>query len=152
MKINDGILPRRSSSVWSFTAAFVDRKGAQENTERHRSIVVEVECVDRVLQLNTERLLGIEAPRDTNEALGEVAVDAPIARCVGVGQSVAGDIAADAEMIELRLVCPRAGFDIAQALSPCELRECHAQILIETREALDLVLAVVASNATPEGR
>src|SRR5262249_14266977 len=41
MKINDGMLPRRSSSVWSFTAAFVDRKGAQENTERHRSIVVE---------------------------------------------------------------------------------------------------------------
>jgi hypothetical protein len=29
MKINEGILPRRSSSVWSFTAALVDRNGAQ---------------------------------------------------------------------------------------------------------------------------
>jgi hypothetical protein len=84
--------------------------------------------------------------------LGEVAVDAPIAHCVGVGQSVAGYIAADAEMVELGAVCSQAGFDIAQALSPCELRKCHAQILVETREALDLVLAVVVSNTTPEGR
>src|SRR5262252_11030560 len=49
---------------------------------------------------------------------GEVAVDAPIARCVGLSQSVAGYVAADAEMIELRTVCSRAGLDIAQALSP----------------------------------
>jgi hypothetical protein len=32
-------------------------------------------------------------------------------------------IVADAEMIELPLVCAQAVFDIAQALSPCELRE-----------------------------
>src|SRR5262249_59689454 len=55
-------------------------------------------------------------------------------------------------MVELGAVCSQAGLDIAQALFPCELRKCHAQILIETREALDLVLAVVVSNTTPEGR
>src|SRR6266850_2673075 len=111
-----------------------------------------VECVDRVLQLYAERFLGIEPSSDPNQALGEVAVDAPIARCVGVGKSVAGYIAADAEMIELRTVCSQAGLDIAQALSPCELRERHAQILVETGEVLDLVLTAVASNATLEGR
>src|SRR5262252_8158283 len=117
--------------------------GAQENR---------VECVDRVLQLYAERFLGIESSSDPDQALREVAVDAPIAPCVGVGESVAGYIAANAEMIELRTVRSQAGLDIAQALSPCELRERHAQILIEAGEALDLVLPVVVSNATPESR
>jgi hypothetical protein len=68
------------------------------------------------------------------------------------GKSVAGYIAADAEMIELRTVCSQAGLDIAQVVSPCELRERHAQMLVETGEVLDLVLAAVASNVTLEGR
>jgi hypothetical protein len=55
-------------------------------------------------------------------------------------------------MIELRTVCSQASLDIAQALSPCELRERHAQILVETGKVLDLVLAAVARNATLEGR
>src|ERR1039457_3255757 len=41
MKMNEGILPRRSSNVWSFTAALVDRHGVQGNTDRHKSMVVE---------------------------------------------------------------------------------------------------------------
>lgn len=36
-----GMLPRRSSSVCILTAALVVRNGAQGNTDRHRSIVVE---------------------------------------------------------------------------------------------------------------
>jgi hypothetical protein len=36
-----GMLPRRSSSVCIFTAALVERKRAQGNTDRHRSMVVE---------------------------------------------------------------------------------------------------------------
>ena len=34
-------LPRRSSRVWSFTAAFSLRNLAQGNTERQRSMIVE---------------------------------------------------------------------------------------------------------------
>jgi hypothetical protein len=40
----------------------------------------------RVLQLYAERFLGIEPSSDPDQALGEVAVYAPVARCVGVGQ------------------------------------------------------------------
>ena len=40
----------------------------------------------------------------------------------------------------------QASFDVAQALSPCELREPHAQILVEAGEVLDLVLAAVLSD------
>src|SRR6516165_7615599 len=41
MKMKEGILPRRSSNVWSLTAALLERNGAHGNTERHRSMVVE---------------------------------------------------------------------------------------------------------------
>src|SRR5258708_4813944 len=39
MKMKDGILPRRSSSVCNLIAALVERNGAQGNTDRQRSIV-----------------------------------------------------------------------------------------------------------------
>ncbi len=41
MRINVGILPCRSSSVWIFTAALCWRNLAQGNSERQRSMVVE---------------------------------------------------------------------------------------------------------------
>ena len=37
---NVGMLPRRSSSVCNLIAALVERNGAQENTDRHRSMVL----------------------------------------------------------------------------------------------------------------
>ena len=41
MWTKQGMLPRRSMSVWSLTAALRLRKEAQGNRDRHRSIVVE---------------------------------------------------------------------------------------------------------------
>src|SRR6516165_4265690 len=51
-------------------------------------------------------------------------------------------------MVELRGLHTKAGFNIAQALAPGQLRECEAQILIEARKPLDPALAVVARHAT----
>src|SRR6516164_3600488 len=51
-------------------------------------------------------------------------------------------------MVELCGLCTKAGFNIAQALAPGQLRECEAQILIEARKPLDPALAVVARHAT----
>src|SRR5215467_6463675 len=51
-------------------------------------------------------------------------------------------------MVELRGLRTKAGFNIAQALAPDQLRECEAQILIEARKPLDPALAVVARHAT----
>ncbi len=78
------------------------------------------------------------------------AVDAPVAHLVGVGQGAARDPTANAEVIQLRYLRAQTGFDIAQALSERELGKGHAQILVETRETLDLVLAVVLGHATTE--
>src|SRR5215469_16914739 len=51
-------------------------------------------------------------------------------------------------MVELCGLRTKAGFNIAQALAPGQLRECEAQILIEARKPLDPALAVVARHAT----
>src|SRR3982074_144867 len=95
--------PRKSSRVSIFTAAFVERKCAQGNTERHRSIVVE--SVGGLLQIDTERLLRIKTTRSTNQRLRKVGVNAPVADFVGIGQRAARDPALDAHVIEL--VCLR---------------------------------------------
>jgi hypothetical protein len=43
-------------------------------------------------------------------------------------------------------------FDVAQRLAKRQLREGHRVELVQTREALDLVLAVVARHAAPKRR
>ena len=64
----------------------------QEGCPReHRKAKIDcgrVECVNRVFQLYAERFFGIEPLPD--EVLSEIAVDAPVTRCAGIGQSVAG--------------------------------------------------------------
>jgi hypothetical protein len=50
-------------------------------------------------------------------------------------------------MVELRGLRSKTRLDISQTLSIGQLGEHHAQILIETREALDLVLPGVARRA-----
>src|SRR4051812_26235136 len=89
MKMKDGILPRKSKSVCSLTAALVERNGAQGKTERHRLIVVSIERVDGVLEIASGRLVGVKSPGRADQSLREVAVDAPVQRRVGIGPRVA---------------------------------------------------------------
>ena len=67
-----------------------------------------------------------------------------------VGQRGAGDPTAKAHVVELRLLSPQAGFDIAQALPVGELRECHGQILVPAGEILRVAVSAVAGNAFVE--
>ena len=60
----------------------------------------------------------------------------PVAGFVGIGQRALGDVATDAQVVELGLVRAQAGFDVAQALAVSELREGHAEKLVEMREGL----------------
>lgn len=80
----------------------------------------------------------------------EIGIDASVARGIRMGQGIACNAATDAEMIELGALRAKTCFDVAQAFTIGQLRESHAQVLIEAREAFDLVLALVASNALPE--
>lgn len=109
-----------------------------------------VERVHRRGQLHAEGLGGIEWPGDPDEDLGEVGQDSPVAPLVRIGQRAPGHAPPDAHVIEPGLHRAETRLDVAQALAVCQLGEGQAEELIETREAADLVLALVAGYAAPE--
>ena len=61
--------------------------------------------------------------------------------------SVLRETAANPQVIELGLLRAQARFDVAQALAISQLREGHAEKLVEARERLDLVLAATARRS-----
>ena len=52
-----------------------------------------------------------------NEDVREIGMDAPVAILIGLGQSIARDCAAKAQMIEFGFDGVQTGFDIAEAVS-----------------------------------
>jgi hypothetical protein len=109
-----------------------------------------IQCVDRVVEVDRQSLAGVQSARDPDQRLGELEMDAPVAALVGVGQGTATDIAADAQVIELRALRPQAGFDVAQALAVGRLRERHAQELIQATEAAHVEVAAILVDQPPE--
>ena len=144
-----GMLPRRSSKVWSLTAAFRFRKrpGKQRQAQINDG---GIERIDGLLQLHTEAVLGIEPTRHLNQGQGEILVDAPVAPLVGVGQGAPGDAATDAEVVQLARMGPQTGFDVAQVFPVGQLGEHPAQIRVEVREGERRVLARIPRHTAPE--
>ena len=109
-----------------------------------------VERIDGVVKIDAERVIDVQAPGDADQGLGEVGMDAPVALLVCIGQGCARDMSANAHVVELGALGAQTGFDITQTFTIGKLRERHAQILIETGKALDLVVAVIALDAATE--
>ena len=102
-------------------------------------------------ELKVILLLRLQRPGDTDQALGEIGVDAPVARGIGIGQRIASHRRANPEMIEFGALGAQAYFDVPKALPKGQLREGHAQKLIQAREGLHFELAPIAGDATAEG-
>ena len=78
---------------------------------------------------------------------------APRSHGVGVGQRVALPLASEIPGgTAAAPAWPAARLDVAQRLAKRQLSEGHRVELVQTREALDLVFAVVARNAAPKCR
>jgi hypothetical protein len=120
-------------------------KQGQAKIDRRR-----IEGVDGLREVHPEGLGRIEAPRRGNQPLGEVGVDPPVPRLVGMGQGVARDHAPEAHVVQLGLGHPEAGLDIPQALPERELGERQAEELIPAGEGLDLVVTVVPLHTDAE--
>jgi hypothetical protein len=124
---------------------------AKRRPRKYRQAQVDgagIQSIDRVFQIDAKRFCGIKTAGDGNERLGKVGVDAPVAHRVRIGQGVAGDIAADAHMIELSRLRSQARLDVAQAFAIGKLCKRHTEILIETRKRFDFVFASVPRYAT----
>src|SRR5882762_7802109 len=76
-----------------------------------------IERVNRLGQFDAEVVASVERARLGNQHLREVGVDAPIAYQVRIGQGIARDLAANAEMIKLGMLRAQASFDIPQTLA-----------------------------------
>src|SRR5450631_2143787 len=146
-----GILPRKSSSVCIFTAALVVRNGAHGNSDSDKSIVVESRAYAVLARSTAKGFVDIQLASDADQALREVGVDAPVARGVRIGQRIARDLTADTHVVELLGLRAQTRFDVPQALAKRQLRKRHAQKLILTGEALDLVVAPIARYASRQG-
>jgi len=88
--------------------------------------------------------------RHRNEAVSQVGIDSPVAHLVGVGQSISRYLTADAHVIKLVALGPKAGFYIAQAFAISQLSEGHAEKLVEAGERLDLAVSLIAFYALPK--
>ena len=139
----DGGLPFAESRPREKGKTQVDRRG--------------VEGVHRVLQFHRKGIVDVQIPGGPDQNLGEVGVDAPVAvsessTCwlVGLGQGGSGDPSPDAHVIQLGANGSQARLDVAQTLPERQLREGHAEKLIEAGELLDLVLSSIPANSLSE--
>lgn len=108
--------------------------GSKRRPREHREAEIDgggIQRIDGLVEFKRQWIVGIEPPRDADEVLGEVGVDAPVAHGVGVRQGVAGNRAAETQMVELEGLRAKTRFDVAQALAPGQLREGKTKILIE---------------------
>jgi len=121
------------------------RKYRQAQIDRGR-----IQCVDCLLEIDAKRLVHVKRARNSDQALREVGVDAPVANRIRIGQRVARYRAAKTYVVELGGLAAQTGFDVAQTLSIGQLCEGHAQKLVETREVFDLVLPIVANDTSAE--
>jgi len=133
---------------------FDGRFGASENSpgEKRKTQVDggRIECIDRVFEFESQVFAGVKRAGLSDEDLGEVGIDAPIAGFVGVGQVVARDAAADAHVIEPASHGFQAGDDIAKAFPIGQLGESQTEELIEARKSSDPVVPAIAPDAFPK--
>src|SRR5208282_3302815 len=74
-----------------------------------------VESIDGLGPLHSERGVAVEVASPGDQDLGEVAIDAPVADLVGIGESGARNSTSETHVIELRLLSAQTGFDVAEA-------------------------------------
>jgi hypothetical protein len=124
-----------------------DGPGEKRKTEVDRC---GIESIDGLLEVQTKIIVGVESTSLMDEHLGEIPVNPPVADFVGVGQGVPRNVAADSHVIQSIPHRTQSGLDVAKALPKSQLSEGHAEELIETGEALDLVVATVSFDAFSE--
>ena len=106
-----------------------------------------VDSVDGGVEiLDVERLSGIELARPFDEQQGQVPIDAPVPRDVGVGERAACHGTAETEVIELVDFRSQAVFDFAQTLAKGELGEGQCQQMIPAGQPGGFIFAFIARN------
>jgi len=109
-----------------------------------------IERVNRFLEMDRQSFARIEFAGVGNEAGGELEINAPVSGLVGLGQRIAGNHTADADVIQFGLEGVQTSYDVAQAGSEGQLGKSHAQELIVTGESAHPIIAAVFADALIE--
>jgi len=89
-----------------------------------------IQSVDGLVQLDCELVARIQSPSFVDQNLGEIGIDSPVSRLVGVGQAAAGDSASKSHVIEFVVDRTQSRLDISQALPIGQLCKGHAEELL----------------------
>jgi len=131
-----------------FDSRFVRSKRRPGINRKAQVYRYSVEGVNRCVQVDRQRVLGIQGPRHGNQVLREVGVDLPRASCIGNGQGVARNgLAAQPHVIQPLGLSTQIDLDVAQRLAVGQLSKGHGQELVHAGEILNLVIASVLGNA-----
>jgi len=106
-----------------------------------------VQCVDGIVEFYTEIVAGVQRASDPNEGLSQIGIDAPVASLISVGQSGSRHRMMKSEVIKFAGYGTQAGFQVPQALAMRQLRECHTEPLVPTREMANVPVRLVACDA-----
>jgi hypothetical protein len=114
------------------------RKDRQTKVDGRR-----IERIDRVGEVKTQILVGVQPSRLDDQSLGQLRVNAPVARLIGIGQRRAPHRIAEAHGIKFRGLHRQAGFDVAQALPVGQLGERHGPIVLGAGQRPHPLIATV---------
>ena len=65
-----------------------------------------IQGVNRVFEFHGQRFLVVKLPGDADQMMGKIGTDAPVPHLVGFRQGAAGNLAADAHVVEFVALCP----------------------------------------------
>lgn len=132
------------------------RLGLSERRPRkNRQTQIDGGCVERVngrIQIDSQRLAGVQRTGNANQVLRQIGIDLPRTRRVCVGQRVARDcLATKPHVVQPLGLGAQIDLDVAQRLSISQLGECHRKELIQTREVVNFVIAPMFGYAAAKG-
>ena len=94
--------------------------------------------------------MGIKRGGLSDEDLGEVGEDTPVAMFVSIGQRAAGGGLAETGVIEFWTEGGQTGFDVAETFTPGQLRKSEHEEVFVSRKFADEMIAVVTSDTLVE--
>src|SRR5665213_1114849 len=105
-----------------------------------------IQRINRLVEFRSNRVAGVKGAGAADEQLSQIMVDAPVTLAVGVGQDAAGNLAMNAQVIELLVARAQTGFHIAETFPKGELAKSHAKKLVPAGEGFHFVVSAVASH------
>ncbi len=111
----------------------------------------EIDCggiqrVQALVEVHADRIVSVQWPRNADQDLGKITIDAPVVSLVGVGERGARHSSTESHVIQPGAHRAQARLDIAQALAVSQLCKGHCQVLIPTGESSPVRIAAIACD------